>query len=504
MPIRLIKPLIVFAFCGILTAAAYWQKDLIFGLLESPDHSDGDAASANSTYTVERRPLKITISEVGALRAVKNHQIHPPSIFQRVTISWVIEENHVVEKGDKILEFDDQPFTEKIKELETRIEEQEDQIQVAKDDLAYFQKINERDIRKATDAVDNAEQQLRDYKHNEAIDKRRTLQQNIIDAQQAYKDAKKKHEQMQVQAAEASFNDGAQAHSLEQQVENSREALGKAQEKVRNSYTAYKEFKNKTYPEKLESLLETLNERRKSLEEARKIAAADEEKYKSQIRNGRDAIEGYKEEIENNRKKIDNCVMTAPVDGVVLYGDPEMPQYRRYIKNKLEPGNQVHARQNIALLTIPDFSEFVIDVPVGEQYRGRISRGAPAQITVDAVPGEIFTGEVKNISTVSKPRNPQVPSSPKVYDAVVTMNDQDDRLVSGMTARVTIITEDLDNVLAVPVEAVFNNQGETVCYAANAGVPELRKVVTGKLNDDFVQILDGLQVNDQVWLHRPE
>ncbi|MFO7822199.1 MAG: HlyD family efflux transporter periplasmic adaptor subunit [Lentisphaeria bacterium] len=485
-----------------LLALAAWQKGKL-RLWQPQTNNQNEPAVDGNSYTVARQKLDITISEVGALRAVKNHRIHPPSIFNRVTISWVIEENQLVVAGDKIMEFDEQPFKQKIETLETKIEQQEEQIQTTKDDLEYYQKINERDIRKTRDAVEKAKKQLREYRTSQAIDKRRQLQDKIVVAQKTFDEAKQKHETMQVQVAEASFNNAGQTSTLEKRLETSRKAIDKARDKVRQAYKDYKTFKNKTYPEKIELLEEKLDKAQQTLQESINIAEADEEKYRSKIKRAEENIDNHNEMIAENQQKIDNCSITSPVEGVVLYGDPEMPQYRNYIKNMLKPGGEVRTRRNFALLTIPDFSDFVIDLPVGEQYRGRLTSGAPAEITIDAVPGRTYYGKVKNISTVSKPRNRSVPSSPKIYDAVVSLDAEDERLVSGMTARVTITTEELDNVLAVPVEAVFNKNGETVCYTTTPNGPRITEIITGKLNDHFVQVKSGLQEGDKVWLYKP-
>jgi multidrug efflux pump subunit AcrA (membrane-fusion protein) len=51
----------------------------------------------------------------------------------------------------------------------------------------------------------------------------------------------------------------------------------------------------------------------------------------------------------------------------------------------------------------------------------------------------------------------------------------------------------------VPIEAVVNEDGETVCYVKRKdNSTEKRKVKPGKSNDHFVQILEGLNVGDEV------
>jgi multidrug efflux pump subunit AcrA (membrane-fusion protein) len=50
----------------------------------------------------------------------------------------------------------------------------------------------------------------------------------------------------------------------------------------------------------------------------------------------------------------------------------------------------------------------------------------------------------------------------------------------------------------VPIEAVVNEEGETVCYVKKDQGTEKRKVKPGKSNDHFVQILEGLKVGEEV------
>jgi HlyD family secretion protein len=87
-----------------------------------------------------------------------------------------------------------------------------------------------------------------------------------------------------------------------------------------------------------------------------------------------------------------------------------------------------------------------------------------------------------------------------VFDGVIKPGGHDKRMVSGMTTRVEIVAEILPDVLMVPIEAVVNEEGETVCYVKkkdNSGT-EKRKVKPGKSNDHFVQILEGLNTGEEV------
>ncbi|MCF7854660.1 MAG: HlyD family efflux transporter periplasmic adaptor subunit [Candidatus Pacebacteria bacterium] len=486
------------------TLALWKWSDRVYKILPFLHVSSEQTTTADQTYTVKRAPLEISVTEVGSLRAVKNHEITAPAVLQRVTVSWVIEENSQVSAGTRLIEFDRQPYLEQIDQHKSKIEDIENDIQMARDDLAYYQEINQREIGKAADQVELAKEALREYRSTQALNKRAELLDKITAAQSAYNKAKEALEAAQVAAPGSSFDNDQKSKSLQDKVEKAREQLEKAREQVNTAYNAYKEFKEKNYPEKLTEYREKVEKAEKDYKNAQRIAEADEEKYESKIRTGQETIKKFQERIADTESKLEHCIVTAPVDGVVLYGNPGQPGYSQYVRRQLKPGGQMHARPDIALMTIPDFSKFVVDVPVGEQYRGRLKPGADAAITIDAIPGETFNGKLNSISTVSRPRNPSVPASPKVYSAVVQMDGSDKRMVSGMTARVTLMADRLENVLTVPIEAVFNNEGETICYIQTPKGPAVQTVSTGKLNDDFVEITAGLKEGDKVWLYQPE
>ncbi len=113
------------------------------------------------------------------------------------------------------------------------------------------------------------------------------------------------------------------------------------------------------------------------------------------------------------------------------------------------------------LLTIPDLSNFLVEMQIAEEYRGRLNLGAPATVTVEAVPGLTLTGKLEEIAAALPARAVRPIKSQGFRRQDQTRPDRPARLVSGMTARVEIITDSLENVLNVPIECVFNVDGKT-------------------------------------------
>jgi HlyD family secretion protein len=90
----------------------------------------------------------------------------------------------------------------------------------------------------------------------------------------------------------------------------------------------------------------------------------------------------------------------------------------------------------------------------------------------------------------------------KQYETEVSVDDlpADAGLKPGMSAEVKILVNTLSDVLVVPVAAVTEYEGQRVVYALAGRKVERREVKVGEGNDQFVQVLSGLEVGDAVAL----
>jgi HlyD family secretion protein len=90
------------------------------------------------------------------------------------------------------------------------------------------------------------------------------------------------------------------------------------------------------------------------------------------------------------------------------------------------------------------------------------------------------------------------------YPIEIICDQTDERLKPKMSAQVEILLETLDNIVYVPIEAVFEKDKQTFCYVSlPEGVNQERLVKTDKNNDDFVAIAEGLLENEKVFLYNP-
>ena len=121
------------------------------------------------------------------------------------------------------------------------------------------------------------------------------------------------------------------------------------------------------------------------------------------------------------------------------------------ISRNVDVGQTVAASLQAPTLFViaEDLSKMQVDTSVAEADVGRLRDGMPASFTVDAYPGEVFQGTVRQVRN-----SPQTVQNVVTYDAVIDVNNPDLKLKPGMTANATFIYAEKDDVLRIPNAAL--------------------------------------------------
>ncbi len=131
-----------------------------------------------------------------------------------------------------------------------------------------------------------------------------------------------------------------------------------------------------------------------------------------------------------------------------------------------------------------------ITVNVEEARIAALRVGQPANITVSAYPGVNFPAQVSAISPSVDPRNRTV--------AVKIRPEQDNRLLDGMFAQVSIIASEERQVLQVPLSAISERNGQKTVFVVTGDTVIARAVTTGLADGARVEIIEGLAEGEQV------
>jgi multidrug efflux pump subunit AcrA (membrane-fusion protein) len=192
------------------------------------------------------------------------------------------------------------------------------------------------------------------------------------------------------------------------------------------------------------------------------------------------------------------CTITAPQPGMVVY-DTSGGRMDRVIA--IEPGASVRHQQN--LIKLPDMSEMIVKVKLHESVIKQAAGDAPAYMTIDAFPKERLTGKVTKIAVMPDRSQWWLNPGLKTYVTEITLDRTPEGLKPGMSAQVEILVDTRQDVLQVPVSAVFVDQGFQVAYVKTPAGVETRRVDVGLSNDRMVEIAKGLSEGDEVYLFKP-
>ncbi len=155
-----------------------------------------------------------------------------------------------------------------------------------------------------------------------------------------------------------------------------------------------------------------------------------------------------------------------------------------------------------AVLTLyPDLA-MSITISIDETDILALKEGQDAEVEVSSVGEDLFPGTVTAISKAA-----DTSTGVTLYSAEVTL-DKAPGMLSGMTASVDVKIEGVENAMIVPVEALHQTRNTTFVYTAYD--PETKQyggrkeVTTGMQNDDYVEILSGLEIGDTVYYTEQE
>ena len=168
---------------------------------------------------------------------------------------------------------------------------------------------------------------------------------------------------------------------------------------------------------------------------------------KASVASSRDQVNSAREEVKRAQTNLGYATITSPIDGVVL-------------SKSVEEGQTVAASFSTpTLFTIAkDLTNMQVVADVDEADIGGVKVGQRVSFTVDAYPDDTFKGTVKQVRQEATTTNNVV-----TYEVVISAPNADLKLKPGLTATVTIYTQENKGVLSVPTKALrFTPEKETV------------------------------------------
>jgi HlyD family secretion protein len=143
-----------------------------------------------------------------------------------------------------------------------------------------------------------------------------------------------------------------------------------------------------------------------------------------------------------------------------------------------------------------DISCLYVSAPIDEVDAPQIRVGMPANISLDAFSGQVFTGRVRRVA----PYVLDLEKQARTVDVEVEFADPDECqcMLPGYSADIEVILDEHVNVMRIPTEAIL--EGNRVLVLGAEGVLEERTIEAGLNNWAWTEVVKGLGKNDQVVL----
>ena len=461
-----------------------------------------EASGMDKTFTLKKGDLVLGIVQPGTVSASKKHRVVPQANI-RTTIVWIIEENARVKKGDVLVKLDATDLENRILdgniELDNLLKEQE----IALETQRLEDSTQAANMKAAEDRVTKADDARRKYLRFERRQKRDSLDLTISTAESKVDEANDTYRNYK--SNPETDTDEEKQKEYKKKLASARSSITSAENELENAESSRRLWKMYDNPSKLKALDNEVDQAALNMEKVKVAIESSRARTKRNLHNYERRIRRVKENLEQNKRFLEQMTIYAPADGIVIYGNPDRPHSNPDIK----PGMEVW--RGMILMTIPEMSDMIVNLDLPEQYRSKVKVGDHVIVTPDSMPTLKFEGQIDMIPTLPVNIIFWDSTSPKVYKSRIRFNKQSQSfkeksnvLVNGMSVQIEVITDTIKETLFVPVEAIFEDKDRFYVYkqTPNGGNQEV-DVKIGASNDRFVQILEGLEENDVIYLYRP-
>lgn len=429
--------------------------------------------------------FNISIIESGILEARRSVTLASDLPSNRAKIIFLKQEGATVKPGEVIVKFDQAPFVEDIEKLAAEISDASAALAQAEEELQLAIQQGRASTESRLHNVEVAQLKHRNLKQAELPLRLAKSKNDLQAAKEKYSLAKKNAKSMK-DLLDQGFTKRREYEQAKAAISESGTALGlaKQQDKLLREMMAPGEIR--------QSELKLTELERKVVEQGKV------NQHKLALKNAviirlNHRYDALKRSLLSAKALLDKTIIKAPVPGFVVYKTVSVQGEMR----KVQVGDSVW--QHNGFIVLPDMSEIVTDLKIRETDIAQIEVGQTAVIRPQAYPNLLLSGRVETIGTLATGKDEEMPR----FLVRIAIVDVDSRLRPGMTARTRIQAAKLEDVVRVPVEAVFYSGDQAVSFLWKMNKAEAVAIETGPSDGQFVVVTKGLSGGEKLLLHDP-
>ncbi|MFW6061499.1 MAG: efflux RND transporter periplasmic adaptor subunit [Planctomycetota bacterium] len=451
------------------------------------------AVSDFPTATVRRGALDVTISESGEVEAGKRKTIRNELEWSAL-IETIVDNGTVVEPNQLILEFECDELDKALSQRELEVSNAENEYVRAEKNLELKREEVDRQVVKAEQAINDAEKALARYKEAVWPIELSQAGNEVTLAERDLAVAKDQLE-LKLRVNQDEVLEGLYSEKVIQSYEFEVEKQTEAAEQARSQLEMLKKY---DHPKKIRELETAIQDAKLDYKRAQLEARNEIDKAEAELRAKKLTLDRQNEELAELREDREKLEVRAEEEGLVVYDTG-----RRHWQQELTiaAGEKIDSKQQ--LMIIPDLGTLQIKTKVFEAMIEQVQEGGEAIIRLDSSPDVAHRGTVHWIAPLADAAHRWLNPGVKVFEVVVRFDEIPEGLKPNMTADVEIKVARLDDVLTVPIAAVFTEAEEAYCWRVGPQGPAKAPIKVGRSNERRVQVLEGLSAGDEVLLVAP-
>ena len=237
---------------------------------------------------------------------------------------------------------------------------------------------------------------------------------------------------------------------------------------------------------KLDNAMVALGRAKEQIENRKKIQQEDLFQKNLNIKQLQDVLDDA-----NNTVK--SLFVVSPAHGIAIIEQNWMTN------QKWQMGDQPYS--GTKLIELPDLNEMMAEVKINEVDVSKILPELRAVITADAYSDTSYVGEVATIANLAQ--NKDSKSKIKIFPVQIKIKGTPEKLLPGLTVSCKIIINEIPDVIYIPLETIFKDQGNVFVYVKTVSGFKRRDVKLGASNTDFAIVTEGLNEDEELALSNP-
>ncbi|MCH7701047.1 MAG: efflux RND transporter periplasmic adaptor subunit [Planctomycetes bacterium] len=438
-----------------------------------------------TSYEVVRRSFPIVLEEKGTLKAATSTNI-VCDIEGGGKILKLIPEGDAVQEGDFLVEFAGDKIEEKLQAERARENEAQNALVRSNTDATTHQHESTKKIRAARRTVTQAKLDLEKYTEAD-------WPQQLADAEVALENAENELLRAE-QEYEASKTLAEKGVITGPDLLKAKIVWVKAKADKAKTKLALRSLNDYTHDKDQDEKESAVHDAEEELAFVKQSAQDNTKSKLADIEAKEMALKLFQEKIKRLEEQLQKTTITAPGPGIVVYGDSDQPWQRDQI------GEGKTVWKGTVVLQIPDLTVMHAVVRVHESKADQVKVGQQVEVEAEGSKDRTFKGTVMKIGALPDTQNRWLNPDVKEYETEIKLEGENLPLHPGGTAKARIFIGNVEDVLCVPLQAVFSRGRRHFVFKETGASVEPVEVTVDRSNDVYVEITSGVDQGDRIRL----